>query len=478
MFRYHFKPHIVLMFFIASFSYAQYYNYMNLSQSAADSKEAVVRVDASNNLHTFWIEDHQAVYYRYSDGNTWSTAAPVYQSASQHSISALTSIVVNDTCFVFFNDDLADSTQIVCCRILNGNVLHTDTLHIVNGSIARFRSAKNGTEIAVAYSNTDADNPIYVYKYPQGQSWAVSDTIYYWAETNFSLGYDNGDTLWVFCIWDDVWSRYLPKDGAEWSEKIYAVSCEAPIDDIDCKYNPVSHKFNMLISTAKASCIDCIENFIVYSEGYSGNWSECETVDAGGSTFMAQGGFVYPFLEIGSSGQRDALYKYYYSSENAGDEYSVRLAEKKHSTDYWNIAPVLLFNNSFFTLTSAAIDTQDSLFFTYTDNGDVYLAAKDNPSSLSKSSRIAPNGFTLFPCYPNPFNPSTTIRYRIPAAQNIKLVVYNISGKEIDTIYKGRQTAGMHTLVWRANGQPSGIYFYRLESASGFRQTQKMILLR
>ena len=82
--------------------------------------------------------------------------------------------------------------------------------------------------------------------------------------------------------------------------------------------------------------------------------------------------------------------------------------------------------------------------------------------------------------YPNPFNPSTTIRFSLGENTNASIAVYNTLGQKIRTLLEGPQTAGIHTVLWDGCndiGQrvSSGVYFYRL-SAGGFEKTMKMVL--
>ncbi|HEX9655281.1 MAG TPA: YCF48-related protein [Bacteroidota bacterium] len=88
-----------------------------------------------------------------------------------------------------------------------------------------------------------------------------------------------------------------------------------------------------------------------------------------------------------------------------------------------------------------------------------------------------PVEFLLDQNYPNPFNPSTTIRYEMPFSGHVRLSVYNILGQEITTLVNEEQNAGYQSVVWKAGNVASGVYFYRLQSAS-FVQTRKMLLLR
>ncbi|UCE06347.1 MAG: T9SS type A sorting domain-containing protein [bacterium] len=87
---------------------------------------------------------------------------------------------------------------------------------------------------------------------------------------------------------------------------------------------------------------------------------------------------------------------------------------------------------------------------------------------LIKEYRLSQN-------YPNPFNPTTTISFFIPNDTFVTLRVYDVLGKEIETLVSRQCQAGENKVKWNANGLPSGIYFYRFE-AREFKVTKKMIL--
>ena len=95
-----------------------------------------------------------------------------------------------------------------------------------------------------------------------------------------------------------------------------------------------------------------------------------------------------------------------------------------------------------------------------------------------------PTGFSLSQNYPNPFNPSTEIRYEIPTAvgrgsglSSVRLVVYDLLGREVATLVNEPQKAGTHTVEWNAGRNASGVYFYTL-AVDGFVQTRKMVLTK
>jgi hypothetical protein len=78
---------------------------------------------------------------------------------------------------------------------------------------------------------------------------------------------------------------------------------------------------------------------------------------------------------------------------------------------------------------------------------------------------------------PNPFNPSTTLSYELPAASELKLTVFDTAGRLVATLAEGRQLAGAHSVIFEGSDLPSGIYFARL-AAGEFTQTQKLVLLK
>jgi len=92
---------------------------------------------------------------------------------------------------------------------------------------------------------------------------------------------------------------------------------------------------------------------------------------------------------------------------------------------------------------------------------------------------VVPETFTLYPAYPNPFNPVTTIRFDIPegAANLLSLRIFDINGGLVETLMDGQREPGIYTVQWDGSDQPSGVYFSRLESGSTVA-ARKLILLK
>ncbi|NQS97334.1 MAG: right-handed parallel beta-helix repeat-containing protein [candidate division Zixibacteria bacterium] len=95
------------------------------------------------------------------------------------------------------------------------------------------------------------------------------------------------------------------------------------------------------------------------------------------------------------------------------------------------------------------------------------------PSSPSPQT----TAYSLSPAYPNPFNAGTIISYELQAASWVKLVVYDVRGREVARLIDDWRTAGNYDATFDAGGLPSGIYFARLQ-ANGLTQTQKILLLK
>ena len=90
--------------------------------------------------------------------------------------------------------------------------------------------------------------------------------------------------------------------------------------------------------------------------------------------------------------------------------------------------------------------------------------------------------FTVMPAYPNPFNPSTTIRYGIETNSNVNIQIYDITGKLINTLINQEQTQGWHSIIWNGTNQhgkqvPAGIYLSRVISGTNIK-TNKLMLLK
>ena len=122
---------------------------------------------------------------------------------------------------------------------------------------------------------------------------------------------------------------------------------------------------------------------------------------------------------------------------------------------------------------------EDSFPFTKSAQSDWGSGAGDWMNSGESFAEVEtnPTTFTLLENYPNPFNPSTVIRFQLPEASRVKLSIYDLSGRLVATLANGWREAGNHQVTFDGSGLPSGVYLYRLQ-AGAFAASGKMLLLK
>ena len=129
------------------------------------------------------------------------------------------------------------------------------------------------------------------------------------------------------------------------------------------------------------------------------------------------------------------------------------------------------------------VDQNGTLVYAYNEIDTEYMIYILNELLSGEDLRASekssfPSQFRLFPVYPNPFNPTTTIRFNLVEIQSkVTLHILDITGRVVDELVSGELGTGEHELVWGATGQSSGIYFARLQSGSKV-QSQKLILIK
>ncbi|MDZ7344302.1 MAG: T9SS type A sorting domain-containing protein [candidate division KSB1 bacterium] len=119
-------------------------------------------------------------------------------------------------------------------------------------------------------------------------------------------------------------------------------------------------------------------------------------------------------------------------------------------------------------------DTQANLLWLHLIRAYVSF---ETSTGVRETVELTPASFSLAQNYPNPFNPSTTIAFTLPRPSHATLKIFNTLGEEIALLIDKKLEAGQHKVEWSAEGLPSGVYFYRLQS-EGFVETRRLVLLR
>ena len=115
--------------------------------------------------------------------------------------------------------------------------------------------------------------------------------------------------------------------------------------------------------------------------------------------------------------------------------------------------------------------------FSKTTGQDI-LASRLCQSTVGISNNgIQPAEFSLQQNYPNPFNPVTNIKFSIPVSSFVRLTVYDVSGREIESLVNSNLEAGIYSYDFKGEGLASGIYFYAIKTPE-FSETKKMILIK
>jgi len=106
----------------------------------------------------------------------------------------------------------------------------------------------------------------------------------------------------------------------------------------------------------------------------------------------------------------------------------------------------------------------------------LYIYDLDFATGIGDNARLPQRAF-LRTNYPNPFNSSTTIEYGLPEAEHVRIEIYDLLGRKVETLVNEEMQAGRHQVVWEADRYASGLYFYRIE-AEDYSDTKRMVYLK
>ncbi|NOS86543.1 MAG: T9SS type A sorting domain-containing protein [Ignavibacteria bacterium] len=199
---------------------------------------------------------------------------------------------------------------------------------------------------------------------------------------------------------------------------------------------------------------------------------------------VGSGGRIYKSTDIGAtwqqktSGTTNNLRSVYFASPDSGvvvgDNGTVRFTTNGGET--W-------FTNAFFNSPSSRHYRSVSLVYrnnkTFTALSDTMFFVSEEPLTvgINHLSSEIPDNYSLSQNFPNPFNPTTNIKFAISKAGFVKLTVFDMLGREVETLVNENLNAGTYNADWNASNYPSGVYFYMIET-EGFTETKKMLILK
>ena len=136
-----------------------------------------------------------------------------------------------------------------------------------------------------------------------------------------------------------------------------------------------------------------------------------------------------------------------------------------------------LLVDSPYSISSFGVDQRNELYLCDLYGGTILTFAPGAPVGVTDQRDKGDITFRLEQNFPNPFNPSTTIRYSLPAGGYVRCSVFDVLGEEVALAFEGIQSAGVHEVAFEGRGLPSGVYFYRLQ-APGLLKTRRMVLAK
>lgn len=271
-------------------------------------------------------------------------------------------------------------------------------------------------------------------------------------------------------------------------------------------YSPIHLNLNS-VSIVNNTMWTCGDNGVMLKSTDSGNnwflstYFSAVTYSYGIHFLNEQTGYVINYIAAGYPNL--PAYSSIYSTTNGGSnwvlnyQYSIygNIAPRMTSIKFYNQVTgyVTADNGDLLRTTNGGINFSlvQNLFniplysSAFTNNNAMWLVGSsglvissyDVNVGIHKTEKLIPESYNLFQNYPNPFNASTKIKFEIPKVSLVKLSIYNINGRLMETVVNQYFDAGKYELSWNANKYPTGIYFCKFNSGNNSKVI-KMVLLK
>jgi hypothetical protein len=152
-----------------------------------------------------------------------------------------------------------------------------------------------------------------------------------------------------------------------------------------------------------------------------------------------------------------------------GDDFTINMTERALIADY--------FTSGNETRLLVITPETDELFSFEGDFEIAEIIVANSHAEVSFVDLPLAVSFSLSDAYPNPFNPTTTMKLVMPVAGDMQVEVYNLLGQVVATLTSGYRDVGTYNLTWDATDVSSGMYFVKAQ-ADGFTKTQKLMLVK
>lgn len=208
-------------------------------------------------------------------------------------------------------------------------------------------------------------------------------------------------------------------------------------------------------------------------------WMHPDSLPAIGGGFM---GFHTEFTRRGGHGMMNGGMMNFNRATQMRLHYPQQLVDEANLNETSIQLFALDSDDQWQVVAAAQLDTQNNTV-TVTQNPvrNFYILRGETITAVDEPDPV-PADFVLQQNFPNPFNPETTIRYQLPVAGQVSLMIFNVRGEHVATVVNAQQPAGIHSVRWHgrdATGTAlaSGVYWYQLE-VSGLVRARRMILMK
>jgi hypothetical protein len=198
----------------------------------------------------------------------------------------------------------------------------------------------------------------------------------------------------------------------------------------------------------------------LYEEWSNGQWVNSSRYTC---TYDANGNMLSELYEQWSNGQWVNLLRHTYTYDALGNLTSF-------SQHTWR--------NASWTPYDMVFGLADSAGNSYVVYGySITVMRKLITTGIAPETGNVPATYSLSQNYPNPFNTTTVVGYQLPVASDVKLVVFDLLGREVSVLVNERRETGVHEVKFDGSGLSSGVYFYQLHGGD-FVQTRRFLLVR
>ncbi|HEY3251534.1 MAG TPA: T9SS type A sorting domain-containing protein [Ignavibacteria bacterium] len=478
------KTFIISFFMILSQTFAQWQPDLRLTNNSAGSgtsfNNAWCIAANSNFVHVVWYDERDGnfeIYYTRSTlaGISWEADIRLTINSA---LSAYPSVAVSGSVVhVVWYDERDGNSEIYFKRSTNGGVSWGADIRLTNNpaNSGSPSVSVSGSAVHVVWVDyRDGANGEIYYKRSTngGVSWGADTRLTSNSSNSSSPSVSVSGSV-VHVVWMDtrdgnyeIYYKRSPDDGISWGSDTRLTNNSAT------SFSPsvsVSGQFVHAVWRDNRDGNDEIYYKRSTNGGVSWGSDLRLTINAAASW--------YPSVTV--SGQAVHVV---WSDYRDGSNPEIYYTRSTNGGLYWG-ADIRLTNNSASSFNPSVSVSGSAVHVVWQDerdgNFEIYYKRDPtgNPVGIININSEIPEKFVLLQNYPNPFNPATKIRFALLKSSIAKLVVYDILGREMETIVNERLNAGTYEADWNAVNYPSGIYYYKLK-AGEYTDTKKMILVK